>query len=583
MKLSKIRKILTNQYFIIALITLLALFLRLLNIEKPCGLWYDEMLTYVFSSKSFPFGIMKTLLRYDFHMPLYYMYVHVWMKLFGINDTVLRYSSVLWGVLTIPAFFYLGKIYRSKNLGYLLAIIGALSPIMIYYSQEFRFYSMLTFLSTISIIFFLRLIETPNKKDFLFFFLSNLIILYIYTMGIIWVGIETLILLTHYYFYKKDYFSRLTKYAAVFFLVSIPYLILLFSDINASNNSLIDPLTDSGLKYYSIFIFLNNLFSPFIAGIKGSEIDKYKIFLKFPATSLILFFLSSATLCFITGFISSLRKFNKKSLYLITILISFLSVEIFLCIQQCFVLRIKYAIIILPIFFLICCDGLLLIKTKKLKHFLIGLIILVFIYNSVHYKKMESYSLRSSFIAFSAVDLKKLHLDKNDFVLYPNGQELLKKYVSNVQFIDFDIPSLLYLDKTKQERLKVFDKQFVLTTNKKNSPQKLIPYLLNPKPTNELKLFLNSSVKKIKRGNKLAFFEYTGLGNSTDVANMVISLNSGKDIKTKQKKYKEMLLSLLYVKINSDIKNALDENQELKRIKEIPPSKEWRIFVYEKQ
>lgn len=583
MKSSTVKDFFRSQYFIVTLITVLALFLRLLNLDKPSGLWYDEMITYIFSSESFPFGILKMLWHQDFHMPLYYMFVHVWMKLFGSADVTLRLSSVFWGVLTIPAFFYLGKTYKSKNLGYLLAIIGCLSPVLIYYSQEFRFYSMLAFFSTISITYFIKLIDDSTIKNYLFFFISNLIILYIYTMGIIFVGIETFLLLVHFYLYKKNAFLNMLKNSVIFFVLSIPYFILLFSYIQGSNNSLVDPLVDAAPKPYSLLILFNTLCGTFLKNISSQDgFNTYQILFNNPVTRIILIFMSSATVCFSIGFASSFRELNNKIIYLVLILFSFLGVELFLCYQQSFAMTARYAIIILPVIFLVSCNGLLLIKSKKIRNFLIGLIILVFVSNSINYKKSPSFSDRASFIKYAATELNKLKLDKNDYVLYPNDTELLKKYINNVQFIYFDIPATLYLDKTKQERSKVFDKEFIESTNKKNAPGKLIPYILSAKPTNELKSFLDTSIEKIPKGNKLILFGFNGVGNIKNAQAYVKFLSSDMNNEAFKQKYNESLLSFLYIKINADIKNVLENNPQLTNINSITKDKTWSIDIYEK-
>lgn len=586
MKLNKIKGMVTNQYFILLLITLLALFIRLLNIDKSCGLWFDEMLTYIFSSKSFPVGILKTLWREDYHMPLYYMYVHIWMKFFGSADVILRLSSVLWGVLTIPAFFYLGKTYKSEKLGYFLSVIGCLSPIMIYYSQELRFYSMLMFFATISVIFFLKLIETANKKDFLVFFFSNLVILYIYTMGIIFVGIEIFILLIHFYLYKKNCFNKFIKYSAIFFLFSIPYLYLLISYINASSQALIVPFIWSQVNILAPLYLINDWFSPFMAGLYGPDIGIYENFFKSSNGLLTLFSVSVTSICFIVGFIASLIKLNKKLLYLIIILFSFLLIELVLCFRGDFILVSRYTLIALPIILLICTDGLLTIKFNFLKITCISFIFIIFIYNSVNYKNMPSHRVRAGGYAFPAKILKTFHLGQNDYIIFPSRSELLKKYINNVSFIDFDISGVFHIDKSKEEALKLFDKQFVLTTNKHNSLEKFTPYLLDPNPTEELEHFLNLSIQKIPQGNRLVMVESI-YSNRIKPELMKGFINQYKKEKISPEGYKEMLFCFLYDKTSGDIKNVLNHSHKLKKIKEFTfpapvGETKWRFNIYEK-
>lgn len=580
--MGKFKKVITNEYFILAVITLLALFIRLLRIDKPYGLWYDEMLTYVFSSKSFPMGIIQTLLKEDFHMPLYYMFVHGWMKLFGTSDVMLRCSSVFWGVLSVPGFFYLGKEYKSKTLGYFLAFVACLSPIMILYSQELRFYSMLIFFSIVSLISFLKLIEKSQKKYVLLFAFSNLVILYISTTGIVFVGMEFLLLFVHYFLYKKEKFKSLVYFGIIFFICTIPYLLLLLSYMKAADNAFLDPFVWSKSRWYTAVFLLNDWFSPFIAGQYGQNPTIFDDYIKLQGGMLVLSLMCSTTVCFVIGFISGLRKINQKILYLLLIAFAFLGVEIFLCIQDSFILMTKYTLIIFPILLLIATDGLLLLKPEILKKICISVIAVLFVYNSLNYKIMPSFRMRLGGYNFVAKELNKLNIAPNDYILYPNRTTLLRKYVPNGKLINFDIAEVLYLDKTKQESLKVFDRNFVLTTNTSNSLDRLGTYLLSSKPTKELKQFSDEAVAQIPKGNKLIFVDdWHEPASDRIIKSFVIDYRNGKVSKDL---YKELMFYFTYAKIYNDLKELINSNPKLKRISYKKPSelKRWNICIYEK-
>lgn len=582
----KIFNFFTNEYFVVFVIALCACGVRLLNIDKPFGLWYDEMLTYAISSKAFPLGILKECWRLDFHMPLYYVYVGLWMKLFGSADLTLRLSSVLWGVLCVPAFFYLGKTYKNKILGYFLALVATLSPIMIYYSQEVRFYSMLIFFAAISLIFFLKILETPNKRNFLFWGWANLIILYIYTMGIIFVGLETLILLLHFYLYKKDLLKDLFKHLAVFGLFSLPYLFLLASYLCFSNQVFLDPFS-----YYppnsfdTLFILLNDWFSPALS-LEGGNI--YQQFLQNHASILGLIIMTISTACFVAGIASTLRKPDKKFLYLVSIVVLFLGAETILLFSGNFVLLSKYTLVVLPIILLIACDGLLLIKNKPLKTSLIAIILLSFILTCVNYKHTTTFSLRRNGLMPVAVELAKLNPDKNDYILFANGPYLLVKYLQRTNFVDFDIPSILYLDKSKHEALKAFDEDFVLATNKHNSLDRFLPYLLSTEPTNELKIFEKYVIEKIPTGGRLIIADSWGNPFMNSMQNDILNYRNYKSAQNEQI-YKQRIFYFAYSKIYADLKTLIERDKCLVKVQTITVgganigNRPWKILVYEKR
>lgn len=582
MNLKKLKNIIVSDYFILLTLTVFALFIRLLNIDKPTGLWNDEMLTYIVASKKFPLGIIKSVMEMDFHMPLYYFYVHVWMKLFGSSDVVLRLSSVIWGVLSVPAIFLLGKTYKSKALGYFLAFATALSPVMIYFSQEFRFYSLLTFLSILSLTFFLRLIETPTKKDYLLFFLSNLVILYIYTFGMVFVFAEIILLLAHFYLYKKNELKILVRYTAVFLTAAIPYLILLAQFLYASDRALMEILNWQRAGLYTLFSIMNDWFTPIDFGTNLFSGSNFKSFINSPY----LIMASSVSAFFVIGFALSLRELNKKLLYLFTIALTVLSVELALYLKGNFTIVVRYTMIIWPIVILLCSSGILSIRTKNLKTAIIAFILTVYIGNILNYKNVYSFSTRAMGIKPAADYIINHKFDKNDYLLYPFVAESFAKYIKDSHFIDFSTCKIISLDKTKKEQTKVFDSKFIKTATKHNAIDKLPPYLLSIEPSIEMKNFMDASIAQIPKGNKLilisdsTFFERT---KPDEINSYTKSYKAGEMARSE---YKLRLCGLLNNKMFYGLKNLIESNPSIKflgiRIVNHPQNIRWKLYYYEK-
>lgn len=591
MNLPKFKKIITNKYFIIGILTIVALFVRLLNIDKAYGLWNDEILTLFFASKSFPFGIIKVFLKEDFHMPLYYIFLGGWLRVFGTNDAILRLASVFWGVLTVPAFFYLGKTYKSEKLGFLLASIATLSPILIYYSQELRFYSMVVFFATISITFFLKLLDEPNKKNIILFFLANLFILYTYTMGLIFVATEIGLLFFHFYKYKKDFLKSFIKYSSIFFILIIPYLILLCNYINGANQTLVDPLAWAPSRKMVVILLINDWFSPFFECHVLQDVQNYKLLFQTLSGSLYFLFFTSASLCFITGFIISCKKYDKRFIYPTIIAASVLLSELILQSQGHLVILTKYTIIILPIILMICSNGITLIKNKKISYALISIIFIVYIFNVINYKKMQSFQDRYGGFKYPAQKIMELK-PNGDYLMALERAQLFDKYISGYHYINFDVPGVVYLYKDKTESFNFFNKEFILATNKHNAYERLIPYLMNPMPTTELQNYINSQVEKIPKGKRLIYVEGPFYGENIDFEKYVyifVQKYLNGLIKTKDRPH--YLFFYLITKISIDTKKALNYNPSLIKIKEIkigsPNPKEDRfvkytIYIYKK-
>lgn len=573
---------------IILAVTLLSFFVRLLNIDKQCGLWYDEMLTYLFSTNGSVIDIMKTLWKEDFHMPLYYFFVGGWVKLFGSNDVVLRLSSVFWGVLTIPAMFFLGKTYRDEKLGIWLAVFSSVSPILIYLSQEFRFYSMLVFFSTVAITYLLKLTTKANKKNALIFGLSNIVILYIYTIGIVFVGLEFAVLFFHYLKKDKEHLKNYFKSASIFALLSLPYLIILSKYLYASKTAILDPFCWGATNIGILFLLVNDMFSPFILRqMNGSDASLLNL-ISNPVGLIVFIFWSIPTLFLAFGVVKSFFYKNQKFSYLAAILIPFLSVEIFLAFSGNLVLYTKYLIVAFPILLLFALDGILSVKNESLKKSLIFIPILIFSLNILNFNNMPSFSTRANGCKTVSNALNELKLDKNDYILYTTKTDLLKKYVDNANFIDFDTAGIFYLDKSKQEAKKLFSDEFIKETTKNNSYEKLIPFLTSAKPSPELQAYLKFQLKKIPNNGRfiLVVDDREKISELSNFINMIkFAQESQKGIDF----YRKNIFDIVYNKIELDMKQILSENKDFTLLEtksvEGPGknNKKWKILIYQKK
>ncbi len=141
-----------RQWLMVAVL-LLAFGLRVHNLEVQ-SFWNDEGNSARLSERSFQLIIEGT--ASDIHPPLYYLLLNQWRKLVGDSEFGLRSLSLFAGMLTVPLTFVLGRMVGGKRpylnhekaergdlLGFLAAGLLAISPSMIYYSQEARMYALL--------------------------------------------------------------------------------------------------------------------------------------------------------------------------------------------------------------------------------------------------------------------------------------------------------------------------------------------------------------------------------------------------------------------------------------------------------
>ena len=134
-------------------IVLIGLFLRLYHVGTQ-SIWLDEAYSIVLSKMSLSQIMQAT--GADVHPPLYYFILHYWVALFGASAVAVRLLSVLFGVLTIPMVYLVGRQLFNKEAGLVGALILALSWFNIFYSQEARMYTLMVLLVLLFVYFFWR-------------------------------------------------------------------------------------------------------------------------------------------------------------------------------------------------------------------------------------------------------------------------------------------------------------------------------------------------------------------------------------------------------------------------------------------
>jgi mannosyltransferase len=131
-----------------ALLTLCAFILRVHGLDFQ-SLWRDEVDSIHFATRDLS-SMVSMFLKEGENGPLYFALLRPWAYAVGTGDFALRYSSLFFGVLIVPLIFLLGRRLASDRVGLLGALLAALSPYLIWYSQELKMYTMIAFLSALS-------------------------------------------------------------------------------------------------------------------------------------------------------------------------------------------------------------------------------------------------------------------------------------------------------------------------------------------------------------------------------------------------------------------------------------------------
>jgi len=127
--------------------------------------------------------------------PLYYVLAWGWAKVFGTGEVGLRSLTALFGAATVPVAFLIGRELASNRAGLIGAGLVALSPMLIWYSQEARSYALLIFFGALALLFFARALRTGEGRDLGLWALASALALCSHYFAVFAVAVEALWLL----------------------------------------------------------------------------------------------------------------------------------------------------------------------------------------------------------------------------------------------------------------------------------------------------------------------------------------------------------------------------------------------------
>ncbi|MFO7992137.1 MAG: glycosyltransferase family 39 protein [Thermoplasmata archaeon] len=152
--------------------------LRIYNLSGE-SLWLDE----IYSLERAKLSL--TQIYEVSYRPLYFFFLHFWLRIFGTSELALRIPGVIFGVLSVFVLYKIGKLLFDERIGLLSALILALSQFHVWQSQEVRMYSMLAFFSALSMFYFLIMVKKEwSRLRAAGYLISSVLLFYTHPFGI---------------------------------------------------------------------------------------------------------------------------------------------------------------------------------------------------------------------------------------------------------------------------------------------------------------------------------------------------------------------------------------------------------------
>jgi hypothetical protein len=152
----------TRDALLVAGLAAIALALRFLGLGEG-DFWTDELFTRAIVDK--PLGDVTLAVRDTESSPhLYYLLAWAWSGVLGAGEAGLRSLSAIAGALIAPVAYLTLRGVGLRTEALIAGALAAVSPLLIWYSQEARVYALFALLSAVALLFFVRALVDLDRR-----------------------------------------------------------------------------------------------------------------------------------------------------------------------------------------------------------------------------------------------------------------------------------------------------------------------------------------------------------------------------------------------------------------------------------
>ncbi len=158
-------------------LTVLAAALRLSTLGLQ-SFWYDEAFTPVHVLHPSLWATLRSVVHSENTPPLWYVIAWADARVFGTGELALRWPSALAGIATVPLAWTIGRELTGRRATAIAAAaLVAVSPLLVWYSQEARAYELFVLTGAVAMLCFLRALRQPGPRRMAAFALSGAVAL----------------------------------------------------------------------------------------------------------------------------------------------------------------------------------------------------------------------------------------------------------------------------------------------------------------------------------------------------------------------------------------------------------------------
>lgn len=556
--------------FCAGIIVIFALIIRLNCLDKITGLWYDEGTIYSIGSKIFPWGMMQEDAHRFLLFPLYYLVYKIWIVLFGNSDYTIRLMSVFFDMASLICVYFVGvqfalainKTEQKNKIGLFSMLLYGINSSFIYYAQEAKFYTMTFFLVNLLILFWLKFLKTPNKKNTIAFLTCNALLLYTYTSQILLIFSMQLATFL-YWFIKKEKIKKHIAYILGFLLVLIPLLLMLLTNKHYFSGNFDTVFYDNSF----ILLVIQNWFSPVLVALQNNIFNYQSVVLANILNLKWWLYIFFPIIFYFVLIIKGSKKELLSKMFLMTVAI-YLLFHIVLSSITFYSALVRYVLPALPFMIIVAANGLDEFCDKKFKYFILVLFILSNLYVLSSPIGATKIQRPGSYKSLAKV-LTEHKISPNLNFILPIRVSLLDKYfnISGQKF------SLYILNSEEYQKTYLSQSELNEIKNKQNLFENYKRFLLSSTvPQGLEELVKRDFVDKIKKDEKLVLIRELGI--------CIFDDQQIKDIANHEEVYRKNSIQFLRLsKLNNILIKVLSKYLKLD---EVIKENNWEIYVFSK-
>jgi len=163
-----------------------------LRLAVARGIWLDEAIS-IHQAHLSLHDLFRNLYYGDRQPPLYHLTLWLTIRMFGDGELAVRLPSLIAGTLVIPVLYELGRELYDRRTGLIAAAFAAVSPLLIWYSQEVRMYEFAALFGLLALLTQMRVIRHGTMLNWAAYILATAALLWSHYFGLLLIGVQQLV------------------------------------------------------------------------------------------------------------------------------------------------------------------------------------------------------------------------------------------------------------------------------------------------------------------------------------------------------------------------------------------------------